>query len=211
LPSKSIIKISHRISRGIYDTYNEEDCNFIIMDREKNTNFFDRFFSSVIDTILQKSTTEVAIIHGVVKPGAIKKILIPFSGDIHTRLAAEIAPALMDYFNAEIKFGIVFSPGTSIEEQQSKIDQVTNLLKENNISAKIESVIEIDILQGILKLSANNDLVVMGGKTGDFFELLFAKSLVREITEQVECPVLWLKEYEERESFFISILKTQNK
>jgi hypothetical protein len=84
-------------------------------------------------------------------------------------------------------------------------------LKENKISAKIESVIDIDILQGILKLSANNDLVVMGGKTGDFFELLFAKSLVREITEQVECPVLWLKEYEERESFFISLFKTQKK
>jgi amino acid transporter/nucleotide-binding universal stress UspA family protein len=209
VPSKSIIKISHRISRGIYDTYVEEDCNFIIMDREKNTNFFDRYFSSVIDTVLQKSTTEVAILHGVVKPVAIKKILIPFSGDIHTRLAAEIAPALKDYFNAEIEFGIVFSPGTSIEEQQNKIDQVNNLLKENKISAKIESVIDIDILEGILKLSVNSDLVVMGGKTGDFFELLFAKSLVREITEQVECPVLWLKEYEERESFFISLFKTQ--
>jgi nucleotide-binding universal stress UspA family protein len=165
----------------------------------------------VIDTLLQKSTTEVAILHGIIRPDKIRKILIPYSGDIHTRLAAEITPALKDYFNAEIKFGIVFSPGTSIEEQQNKIDQVNNLLKENKISAKIESVIDIDILQGILKLSANNDLVVMGGKTGDFFELLFAKSLVREITEQVECPVLWLKEYEERESFFISLFKTQKK
>jgi hypothetical protein len=48
----------------------------------------------------------------------------------------------------------------------------------------------------------------MGGKTGDFIELLFSKSLVREITEQVECPVLWLKEFEERESFFLSLFKT---
>ncbi len=153
----------------------------------------------------------MAILHGEIKPGKIKKILIPFNGNIHSQLAAEIAPALIDFFNAEIRFAVVFSPGTTIEEQQEKFDQINFLLTENKISAKIVTIIESDILQGILKLSAKNDLVVMGGKTGDFIELLFSKSLVREITEQVECPVLWLKEYEERESFFLSLFKTQKK
>ncbi len=115
----------------------------------------------------------------------------------------------MDFFDAEIKFGIVFSPDTSIEEQQVRIDQVTSLLSENKIMAKIETVVDTDILHGIIKLSKDNDMVVMGGKTGDFIELLFAKSLVREITEQVNCPVLWLKEYEERESFLLSLFKSQ--
>ena len=49
----------------------------------------------------------------------------------------------------------------------------------------------------------------MGGESGDFIELLFAKSLTKEITEQVNCPVLWLKEYEERESFLASIFKSK--
>lgn len=207
--SKSIIKISHRISRGIYDTYIEENCNFIIMDRDKRSNFFERYFSSVIDSVLQKSTTEVAILHGRLKPGKVQNILIPYSSDIHTQLAAEIMPALKDYFEADIKFGIVFNPDTSLEEQQKKIDQVTAVLSDNNMDAKIETAVDADILQGIIKLSLNSDLMVMGGKTGDFIELLFAKSIVREITEQVDCPVLWLKEYEERESFFLSLFKSQ--
>ena len=209
IPSKSIIKISHRISRGIYDTALEEDSNFILMDRKKTGNFFERFFSSVIDSVLQKATTEVAILHGDISQGEIKKILIPFGGDIHTQLAAEITPALIDFFNAEIMFGVVFSPKTTEEEQKKKIDQIDTLLHENKISAKIVTIVDQDILQGILKLSADNDLLVMGGKTGDFIELLFSKSLVREITEQVECPVLWLKEYEERKSFLLSLFKTQ--
>ncbi len=211
IPSKSIIKISHRISQGIYDTYIEENCNFIIMDREKRSNFFERYFSSVIDSVLQKSTTEVAIIHGRVRPGKIKNILIPYSGDIHTQLAAEITPALKEYFGADIKFGVVFNPDTSIEEQQKKIDQVSTVLSENNIDAKIETAVDTDILQGIIKLSLNSDLLLMGGMTGDFFELLFAKSIAREITEQVDCPVLWIKEYEERESFFASLFKKTKK
>jgi amino acid transporter/nucleotide-binding universal stress UspA family protein len=208
IPSKSIIKISHRISKGIFDTSIEEDCNFILMDRKKRNSFLERFFSSVIDSVLQKSTTEVAILHGEIQPEKIKNILIPFSGNIHTQLAAEIAPALIEFFNAEIRFAVVFAPGTNKEEQQKKINQIEILLVENKISAKIVTIIDSDILQGILKLSAENDLLVMGGKTGDFIELLFSKSLVREITEQVECPVLWLKEYEERESFFSSLFKT---
>jgi basic amino acid/polyamine antiporter, APA family len=211
IPSKSIIKISHRISKGIVDTALEEECNFIITDRKKINNFFERVFSSVIDSVLQKSTIEVAIIHGEIKPDEIKNILIPFGGDIHTQLAAEITPALIDYFNAEIKIAVVFSPKITIAQQNNKVDLINTLLVENNLSAKIVTIVDSDILRGILKLSADSDLVVMGGKTGDFLELLFAKSLVREITEQVECPVLWVKEYEERESFFLSLFKTQKK
>jgi nucleotide-binding universal stress UspA family protein len=210
-PSKSIIKISHRISKGIYDTYIEEDCNFILMDRKKSSSFFERFFSTVIDSVLQKSATEVAILHGEIKAGEIRNILIPYSSDIHTQLAAEITPALMQFFNAKIKFAVVFSPGTTITKQQEKVDQINMLLAENKISAKIVTVVDTDILHGILKLSEDIDLLVMGGKTGDFIELLFSKSLVREITEQVGCPVLWLKEYEERESFFLSLFKSQKK
>ncbi|HZY25100.1 MAG TPA: amino acid permease [Bacteroidales bacterium] len=211
ISSKAIIKISHRISSGIYDTSIEEDCNFILMDRKKNSYFLERFFYSVIDSVLQKSTNEVAILHGEIKPEKIKNILIPFGGDIHTQLAAEIAPALKEFFNAEIRFGIVFSPKTSDEEKHNKTEQINNLLLENKISAKVVTIVDSDIVKGILKLSIDNDLLVMGGKTGDFIELLFSKSLVREITEQVEFPVLWLKEYEEREGFFFSLFKTHKK
>jgi amino acid transporter/nucleotide-binding universal stress UspA family protein len=207
LKSRSIIKISHRTSKGIYDTYIEEECNFILMDRNKAGTFLERFYSSVIDSVLQKATTEIAILHGKIEPGKIKNIIIPFGGDIHTQLAAEIAPALTEFFGAEIKFGVVFSPRTREADQLKKLEMIDKLLEENNIAAKVVSIVDSDILQGILKLSEGNDLVVMGGKTGDFIELLFSKSLVREVTEQVACPVLWLKEYEERESFFISLFK----
>ncbi len=211
IPSKSIIKISHRISKGIYDTAMEEECNFILMDRKKRGSFLERFFYSVIDSVLQKSTNEVAILHGEIIPEKIKNILIPYGGDIHTQLAAEIAPALKEFFNAQIRFGVVFSPNATDQEKNKKIEQINNLLLENKISAKVVTIVDSDIVKGILKLSAENDLLIMGGKTGDFIELLFSKSLVREITEQVECPVLWLKEYEEREGFFFSLFKTHKK
>jgi len=209
--AKSIVKISHRISSGIVDTSLEENCNFILTGRKKSSNFTTRFFSSAIDNVLQKTTNEVAILHGAINPNEVKNILIPYSGDIHTRLAIEISPALMAYYNANVTIAVVFSPEIPFAEQQNIITQINKDLAENEVAAKVESIIDSDILHGILKLSRNSDLLVMGGKSGDFIELLFAKSLAREITEQVSCPVLWLKEYEERESFWKSLLKSQRK
>ena len=207
--SKSIIKISHRISSGIVDTASEEGCNFIITGRKKTSSFTSRFFTSAIDNLLQKTTNEVAILHGTIEKANIRNILIPYSGDIHTRLAVEISPALSEYYNAKITIAVVFNPEKSIVDKQKIVDNINMNLNENGLSAQIETITDNDILSGILKLSKDSDLLIMGGKSGDFIELLFAKSLAREITEQVHCPVLWLKEYEERESFLVSLFKPQ--
>jgi len=47
----------------------------------------------------------------------------------------------------------------------------------------------------------------MGGRSGDMFELLLGRSLTQEITEQSACPVIWVKEYEEREPFWKLLMK----
>ncbi len=208
IPAKSIIKITHRISSGIVDTALEENCNFILLGRKKKDSFASRFFSSLIDNILQKTINEVAILHGEIKPDAIKNILIPYNGDVHTRLSIEITPSLAEYYNATVTIAVVMNPDMIQSDRKKIIEQIENELAVNNLTANIKTTTDTDILNGILKLSRNTDLVVMGGKSGDFIELLFAKSLAREITEHTNCPVLWLKEYEERKPFLISLLQS---
>ncbi len=117
---RSIITVSHRISEGIVHTALEEDANFIIVGRDKNPNFIERFFSSIIDSVIQRFTGEVAVLHGSFKKENIKTILIPFSIDIHAILATEIAPAFVDYFNCNLKILLVHEPGTSSEERENR-------------------------------------------------------------------------------------------
>ncbi len=207
IPARSIIKVSHRISQGIVDTAIEENCNFIIMGREKQPTFLNRVFSSFMDTVLQKAPSESAVLHGELSPDEIKEILIPFGKDIHTRLATEIAPALIEYFNAKLRIALVLDPEIAPIEKERKINEIKKLLDENAVTAELKIVQELEVLKTIIKLSRSADLVLMGGRTGDFIELLLAKSLAQEITEQVKCPVLWVKEYEERPSFLASLFK----
>jgi APA family basic amino acid/polyamine antiporter len=207
VPSRSLIQVSHRISQGIIEAAVMEKCNFIIIRRQKQPTFLDRVFSSFIDTILQKSPSEVAVLHGEFGERKIRNILIPFGTSIHTRLATEIAPALADYFEAELHIVVVFDPDIGPIERDQRIGEIKQIIQENSLSAKLEVVIEKDILKGILEQAKRMDLVLMAGRAGDFLELLFAKTMSQEITEQVKCPVLWVKEYQEPRSFWATLLK----
>lgn len=211
IESKSIIKISHRISSGIVDTALEENCNFIITGRKKESNFASRYFSSALDMALQKTTNEVAVLHGEIDSEKIKNILIPYNGDIHTRLALEISPALSEFYDAKITLAVVLNQSVTSRERQETIDNIHNELNENNMNALVKIIDDTDVLHGILNISDHYDLIVLGRSQSDLLEILFAKSLSKEIAEHAKCPVLWIKEYEERESFLKSLFKTHKK
>ena len=208
VPARSIIKVAHRVSQGIIDTANEENCNFIVIGRQKNPNFMDRLFSSLIDNVLQKAPSEMAILHGDLIPENINNILIPFGASIHTRLATEIAPAIVKYFNANLTVGMVLDPRISEAEKNQRIDDMKKNLQENALAAEIKTTTDRDILRGILRLSSSADLVLMAGRSGEFLELMLAKSITQEFTERSKCPVIWIKEYEERESFWTALLRS---
>ena len=208
IPARSILNVSHRISEGIVNTAEEEECNFILVGREKEPDFFERFFSSIIDSVISKFPGEVAVLHGRFEKDKIKTILIPFSIDIHAILATEIAPALINYFNCKLKILLVYAPETTLQEREERENKVNELIKENSLLAEIIQIKNADIVTTVVKQSRKADLILMGGKTGDFLELLFGRSLAQEITEQSACPVLWVKEYEEREPLWKLLLKS---
>jgi amino acid transporter/nucleotide-binding universal stress UspA family protein len=211
VPERTVIKVTHRISQGIIDMAAEENCNFIVIGRQKNPDFLDKVFSSLIDTVIQKTPTEVAVLHGTVDVDRIRTILIPYGANIHTRLAMEIAPALADYCHAKLEVALVFERGASKTERDEKVRQVREMIQAYSLPASLVIIREKDVLRGIVNVSRGADLVLMGGRSGDFIDLLFAKSLTQEITEQVACPVLWVKEYEERKSFWTEMLRSPQK
>jgi amino acid transporter/nucleotide-binding universal stress UspA family protein len=207
VPARSIIEVSHRISLGIVETAVEENCNFILIGRQKQPTFMDRLFSSLIDTVIQKSPSEVAVLHGVFDSQQVHNILIPFGTNVHTRLATEIAPALAEHFHARLKIALVLHPDMAETARSERIEEVKKIIAENVPAAELKVLIERDVYSAIMAQARGVDLVLMGGRSGDFIELLLRKSLSQAITERVKCPVIWAKEYEERESFWASLLK----
>jgi amino acid transporter/nucleotide-binding universal stress UspA family protein len=207
IPVRSIVRVSHKISQGIVDTAKEEECNLIVQVREKQPTFFERFFTTAVDTVVQNSPTETAVLHGTFPKEGIRRVLIPFGSDIHTRLAVEMAHAFKDYYNCAIKIAVVFEPEVPFTERGEKLETIRKIVRENDLEAEVEEIHDTDVLRGILRKARESDLILMGARTGDFLQLLLGKSLTREITEGAPCAVLWVKEYEERPSFVVSLFK----
>jgi amino acid transporter/nucleotide-binding universal stress UspA family protein len=208
---RTMVRVSHRISEGIVETAEEEECNFIVLARQKHLSFLKRFFSSAIDSVIQQSPCEVAVLHGVLPKDGARHLLLPFGADIHTQLAAEITPALINYFHCKARVAVVFEPNIPSERRGEHIHRIQDLMTANNLDAELEIVHDSDILMGVIQKSRTADLVVMGGRRGDVIKLLFGGSLGQEITEGVDCPVLWVTEYEEKKSFWATLFQPLEK
>lgn len=202
IPVRSIVQVAHRTSQGILDTAIEESANFIILGRAKNPEFLDRIFAGVMDTMLDEAPCEVAVLHGELPEKGIKNILIPFGENIHTQLALEIAPAIVDHFKCKAEVVVVFESETSKQHENEQMEKIQDRIKLNGLSAKVNVIHNKGIRQGIVQRSKDADLIVMGGRSGEFIGLLFGQSLTQEITEQSSCPVLWVNEYEEQPSYW---------
>jgi nucleotide-binding universal stress UspA family protein len=211
VPCRYLVKVSHRISRGILETAREEQCNFIVIARQKNPGTVDRIFSSLIDNVLQQATSEVAVLHGNFDPGAVRRILIPYGENVHTLLAAEIAPALKEAFRAELTVTLVLNPDDPREQSGQRLEKVREQIRETLPGARIESICARDVQAAVVEASRNADILLMGGRSGDFMELLFASSLTQDITVRAHCPVVWVKEYEERDSLWKMIFSQSHR
>ena len=207
VPVRSIVQVAHRTSQGILDAAIDEEANFIVLGRTKNPQFLDRVFAGVMDTMLDEAPCEVAVLHGELPKSGVKNILIPFGENVHTDLALEIAPAIVDHFKCNAEVVVVFEPNTPKKEQEELLKKIKGKMKANKLTAKLSVARNKGIRQGIVQRSRKADLIVMGGRSGEFLGLLLGQSLTQEITEQSHCPVLWVNEYEEHPSYWSQLFK----
>ncbi|MEE9456227.1 MAG: amino acid permease [bacterium] len=196
---KRMIKISHRLSHGILETAREENCNFIVMGRVSRRTLGDRLLATVIDAVLDDAPCDVAI----VRPGAgdltdVDRILVAVSGSSNSRLAAELAPAFADSFDAKLR---VVTVSGAADEFGAPRYTARNLLDEIVCDVECRRGFERDVLQAeevteaLMADILPKDLVVLGARKGGAWEQLLFKSVPEEISERVDNTVVIIKKF----------------
>ncbi|MGA2327180.1 MAG: amino acid permease [Bryobacteraceae bacterium] len=204
--ARSVITVSHGVSRGIVDTAEAENCNLIVLGRKREPGFFDRYGTAITDSVLERTPAEVIFLHGQIPAAGVKTIILPFGENIHTRLALELAPALADYFRCRLLIALVVPPGLDPAEREARCRKAEEFVGARIPSAEFYVTEDEDIVHGIVEASESADLLLMGGRTGSFWEMLAASSMTEDITRQARCPVVWAEEYEESKSFLARLL-----
>lgn len=196
---KRMIKISHRLSYGILETAREENCNFIVMGRVSRRTIGDRLLATVIDAVLEQAPCDVAI----VRPGAedltdVDRILVAVSGSSNSRLAAELAPAFADRFDAKLR--VVTVSGATDEFGLPRYT-ARSLLDDVVCDVECKRGFERDVLlaeevtEALMTEIRPKDLVVLGARKGGAWEQLLFKSVPEEISERVDNTVVIIKKF----------------
>jgi APA family basic amino acid/polyamine antiporter len=196
---KRMIKISHRLSHGILETAREENCNFIVMGRVSRASLSDRLLATVIDAVLENAPCDVA----VVRPGSrdladVERILVAVSASANARLAAELAPAFADRFDAKLR---VITVSGATDEFGLPRYSASNLLDDALCDVECRRGFEREVLyapdvtEAVISEIRPKDLVVLGARKGGAWEQMLFKSVPEEISERVDNTVVIIKKY----------------
>jgi len=199
-----MIKLSHRLSHGILETAEEEDCNFIIMGRSKPEKMLEKILTTVMDIVLKEAPCNVAIVCGE-KMNQVKRIIITATDNVNSRLAAELSPALVEKFKADLLVLHAIPQDSGAEEETQAKRWIDSFMEKANLKIKSDQ----KILKAekpafaIAEQIQEGDLLLMGESKGGTLEQLLFTSVPEEVEEQISQPIIVFNKFQPRERSWV--------
>jgi APA family basic amino acid/polyamine antiporter len=194
-----MIKLSHRLSYGILETAEEENCNFIIMGRTRPEKMLERVLTTVVNIVLKEAPCNVAIFCGEKMP-PVSRIIITATDNPNSVLAAELSPAFLEKFKADLLVLHVIPQKFGAEEEIQAKRWIDSFMEKASLDIKSErKILKAEKpAQAIAEEIREGDLLLMGASQGGTLEHLFLTSVPEEVSEKVSQPVIIFKKFRPR-------------
>jgi amino acid transporter/nucleotide-binding universal stress UspA family protein len=199
-----MIKLSHRLSYGILETAGEEDCNFIILGRSGPEKMLDKILTTVVDIVLKEAPCNVAIVHGE-KMDQVKRVMITATDNVNSQLAAELSPALVERFKADLLMLHALREGSGADEETHARRWMDSFTEKTCPGIKCERKIvksekPAEAIAGQIR---EGDLLLMGASKGGTLEQLLFSSVPEEVGEKISTPMIVFKRFQPRKRSWI--------
>ncbi len=195
VPCRRLVKISHRLSEGLLQTAQEEDCNFIILGRSPKPRFGSKLVMTSMHRVLRNAPCHVAIVRSEPIPDVLR-VHVPLDDDRNSRLALELSPALAERWNAHRRLLPLVPEGPDpLARGRSLIDRLAsdpNLIA----GAEISAIAGGPAAQRILEQAGSRDLIVIGEAPWTGYARLLAPALCDEVSERGNQMVVMVKAYQ---------------
>ena len=191
-----VLRIAHRISRGITETAREEGCNFLLLGQPIGHSFLERVVASIVDRVLSRAPCHVGVLYGAVDAAAIRRILVPVTRGPNSLLAAELATAFRDGYGASIQPVTVVERGTRRQEAEAMVRAARETLTAAELPPELQVLHRRDTAHGLAAAVLPSDLVVIGGPTAGPTLPLFGETVPTTIARRGASPVLVVRAVE---------------
>lgn len=199
-----LIKLTHRLSYGILETAEEEDCNFIIMGRSRPEKMLEKILTTVMDIVLKEAPCNVAVVCGE-KMGQVRRIVITATDNVNSFLAAELSPALVDKFKADLLLLHAIPQDSGAEEETQAKRWIDSFMEKANLKIKSErKILKAEKpAEAIAGQVQEGDLLFMGESKGGPLEQLLFTSVPEEVDEKISQPIIVFKKFQPRERSWV--------
>ncbi|MCK4224466.1 MAG: amino acid permease [candidate division Zixibacteria bacterium] len=199
-----LIKLTHRLSYGILETAEEEDCNFIIMGRSRPEKMLEKILTTVMDMVLKEAPCNVAVVCGE-KMDQVGRIIITATDNVNSFLAAELSPALVEKFKADLLLLHAIPQDASAEEEIQAKRWIDSFVEKANLKIKSERKVlkAEEPAKAIAGQIQEGDLLLMGESKGGTIEQLLFTSVPEEVAEQISQPIIVFKKFQPQERSWV--------
>jgi len=124
--------------------------------------------------------------------------VLPLTRGRHPQLAAELAPALGEWFDAEVLPITVVPEGMSDADADRQVADAEATLAEAKLDVALEVIRRRDVGQGLARMLRREDLVLIGAPSTHPLAALVGGTLPDELAARRRVPVVVVRDVEER-------------
>jgi len=198
LMARPLVKIGRRISHSLVQTAREEGCNFMLIGAPHQQSFLERLVSSMVDRVLQDAPCQVGVLHGTIRPGRIRQVLVPVTRGANSVLAAQLAVPFARRFDVPARAVTVLEPDLSLGEVAQRTAEAEATLKAAEFDGDLEIVRHDDPGQALLGLMTRGTLVLLGAPTEASVLPLVGETVPAMLARRGPNPVVVVRDVERR-------------
>ena len=197
VPCRRVIQITHRLSQGILQTAQEEECNFIVLGRSPRPRLASRVVRTIMDQILSEAPCHVAVVK-CERGQPVGRVTAEVEDDRNSRLALEILPALAARWNAKPRVLVLGTDGPAAHTRALQL--VERLRADTALPAGAETVVigGDHVVEKILAETDAQDVIVMGEASGFGLVRFLAFDIPNLVAERSPQMVILTKAFHPR-------------
>lgn len=196
VPVHTMIRLGRNVAQALRKTVSENASDMILLGWPGTSGTNNSLFGSVIDPIIANPPADIAIVRS--RPyETIKRIVVPIAGGPNSSLAVYTAVSLARNMPepAEVVMLHVAVNGldtSAVEARAQTTFRSASLgISYDRLSQQIVNA--SSPVEGILQVSKDADMVVIGATRETLFRNLLLGNVSQQVAEQADCPVILVK------------------
>ncbi len=197
VPTRSALRIAHRVYDGILRTAEAEKASLILMGWKGHTTRRDRIIGEVTDKVVNHAPCDLITVK-LEGDLSLERILIPTAGGFHAALAAQFAAIYQEEYGTQVTSCYVVPRGATQEVRESAYDWIEKTVQETELDSNVRrTLIESEkVASGLARAGGNYDLIILGVSEEGLFSSVIFGELPEKVARYARVPVMMVKRYE---------------